>query len=226
VRSQWLLGGSSGLDTRGALSTPPHIDGPYPARYCRTARRPAWTGGSPVKCPRCEHDNPQGGALLRRVLDPAGPDLLQLRDAPLGHGQVLPSLRASRCRRRRAVAGSCPVCSQAPRRKDPYLQLVSARRGDSLTAQSLECPFGSSPAHGMHSRRGKFVMRTFRDETKDVHNAWRLADSHPDSPCRDRRRRSLMAKIHRWPLPAVAHHIPPDPTTFPPKAFGSPLVWM
>jgi hypothetical protein len=35
-----------------------------------------------------------GGALLRRVRDPAGPDMLELRDSTVSRGQVLPRLRS------------------------------------------------------------------------------------------------------------------------------------
>jgi len=33
------------------------------------------------------------------VRDPAGPDVLELRDGPLSDGEVLPRLRSSRCHR-------------------------------------------------------------------------------------------------------------------------------
>jgi uncharacterized membrane protein len=41
---------------------------------------------------------PAGGALLRRVRDPASSNLLELRGGPVGRGQVLPRVRSSRCR--------------------------------------------------------------------------------------------------------------------------------
>jgi DDE superfamily endonuclease len=46
---------------------------------------------------------PAERALLRRVRDPAGRDVLELRDGPLSHGQVLPRRRVAlylRCRSR------------------------------------------------------------------------------------------------------------------------------
>jgi class 3 adenylate cyclase len=47
---------------------------------------------------------PAGSSLLRRVRDPAGRDLRELRDGPLSLGQVLPRLRSSRCLSRHTVA--------------------------------------------------------------------------------------------------------------------------
>src|SRR2546426_3143153 len=61
------------------------------------ARPVYWRLGNEM--PEMSARQPAGGTVLRRVRDPAGPDVLELRDSSLGGGQVLPCLRSS-CSRR------------------------------------------------------------------------------------------------------------------------------
>jgi hypothetical protein len=50
-----------------------------------------------MKCPRCRHENPPQAKFCEECATPAGSDLLELRDGPFSHRQVLPLLRSSRC---------------------------------------------------------------------------------------------------------------------------------
>ena len=78
-----------------------------------------------IRCPGCQHDNPQGARFCEECAGPLTRYVHELRDSPSGLRQVLPRLRPSRCR----VAGAP---SRAP---DRYTLSTSPNR--ILTAKAV-----------------------------------------------------------------------------------------
>ena len=78
-----------------------------------------------MTCPRCQHANPPGAKFCEECATPLARTCAQCGSEASADGEVLPRVRASRQRRRRAPAAlrlARELHAQAPRREDPDLQ--------------------------------------------------------------------------------------------------------